>query len=171
LLKGFSGESVYLIFDIAQLWRLQPIACLVTNMIYQLYVQEITGCIMCAEAQWLPLMLPKNPRFIAFLYRLNLAFARIVGACRELQGIGAFRAKFTRLHKAFAQELQAEINEEVLGILHGIETDDQYRFGKVRDARDKELRDPDDVFIHAKERRKELARQGKKQPKARKREG
>jgi len=105
------------------------------------------------------------------LYRLNLSFARIVDSCRELQGTGAFRAKFIRLHQAFAQELQAEINEEVLGILHGMETDDQYRFGKVRDARDKELRDPDDVFIHARERRKELAQQRKKQPKGRKRAG
>jgi len=105
------------------------------------------------------------------LYRLNLSFVRILDSCRELQGTGVFRAKFTRLHQAFAQELQAEINEEVLGILHGIETDDQYRFGKVRDARDKELRDPDDVFIHARERRKELAQQRKKQPKGRKRAG
>jgi len=55
-------------------------------------------------------------------------------------GAGVFRTKFARLHQAFAQELQAEINEEVLGILHGIEFDDLYRFGKIRDARDKELR-------------------------------
>ena len=105
------------------------------------------------------------------LYRLSLSFARIVDSCRELQGAGVFSSKFTRLYQAFAQELQAEINEEVLGILHSIETDDLYRFGKVRDARDKELRDPDDVFIHAEERRRELAKQRKKQPKGRKREG
>src|SRR6478736_3020206 len=105
------------------------------------------------------------------LYRLNLSFARIVSSCRELQGTGVFRSKFTRMHQAFAQELQAEINEEVLGILHGMEADDQFRFGKVRDARDKELRDPDDVFIHAKERRKELAKQGKKPPRGGKRAG
>lgn len=103
------------------------------------------------------------------LYRLNLSFARIVNSCRELQASGVFRPKFTRLHQAFAQELQAEINEEVLDILHGIESDDLNRFGKVRDARDKELRDPDDVFIHAEERRRELAKQRKKQPRGRKR--
>ena len=96
------------------------------------------------------------------LYRLNLSFARIVTCCSELQESGVFRPKFTRLHQAFAQELQAEINEEVLGILLDIETDDVNRFGKIRDARDKELRDPDDVFIHAEERRKELARQRRK---------
>jgi len=105
------------------------------------------------------------------LYRLNLSFARIVDSCRELQGTGVFRPKFTRLHQAFAQELQAEINEEVLGILLDIETDDLNRFGKIRDARDKQLRDPDDVFIHAEERRRELAQQRKKQPKAVKRAG
>jgi hypothetical protein len=105
------------------------------------------------------------------LYRLNLSFARIVDSCRELQDTGVFRTKFTRLHQAFAQELQSEINEELLGILHGIESDDLYRFGKVRDARDKELRDPDDVFIHAEERRKELARQRKKKPRSKKRVG
>jgi hypothetical protein len=105
------------------------------------------------------------------LYRLNLSFARIVDSCRELQGNGVFRTKFTRLYQAFAQELQSEINEEVLDILHGIEFDDLNRFGKVRDARDKELRDPDDVFIHAEERRKELAKQRKKKPGDRKRPG
>jgi aminoglycoside phosphotransferase (APT) family kinase protein len=102
------------------------------------------------------------------LYRLNLSFARIVDSCRELQGTGVFRSKFTRLYQAFAQELQAEINEEVLAILHDIETDDVNRFGKVRDARDKELRDPDDVFIRAKERRRELAEQRKKHPRGNK---
>ncbi len=105
------------------------------------------------------------------LYRMNLSFVRIVGSCGELKGAGVFRSKFTRLHQAFAQELQAEINEEVLDILHGIESDDLYRFGKARDARDKELRDPDDVFIHAEERRKELARQRKKKPRGKKRAG
>lgn len=105
------------------------------------------------------------------LYRLNLSFVRIVDSCRELQGTGVYRSKFARLHQAFAQELQAEINEEVLSILLDLETDDLNRFGRIRDARDKELRDPDDVFIHAEERRRELARQRKKQPRGRKQAG
>jgi hypothetical protein len=96
------------------------------------------------------------------LYRLNLSFARIVDCCRELQRSGVYRTKFARLHQAFTQELQAEINEEALEILHTIETGDLNRFGKVRDARNKELRDPDDVFIHAEKRRKELAKLRKK---------
>jgi hypothetical protein len=54
------------------------------------------------------------------------------------------------------------MNQELLEILHGAELDDWSRFGKVRQAREKELRDPDDVFIHAEERRKELAKRKKK---------
>jgi len=50
----------------------------------------------------------------------------------------------------------------VLETVSSIEAADMFRFGKVRDARDKELRDSDDVFIHAEERRKELAKQQRK---------
>ena len=96
------------------------------------------------------------------LYRLNLSFAAIVRRCRDLQEEKIFRPKFLRLFQGYAQELQAEINEELLEVLHDVELDDHARFGKVRDARDKELRDPDDVFIAARERREELRRQKKK---------
>jgi hypothetical protein len=58
--------------------------------------------------------------------------------------------------------LQAEINEELLETLHQAELDDWNRFGKVREAWEKSIRDPDDVFIQAEERRKELAKRGKK---------
>jgi hypothetical protein len=98
------------------------------------------------------------------IYRLNLSFANIVERCAELREDGVFTAKFTRLYQSYTQELQAEINQDVVEILDGIELHDMFRFGKVRSAREKELRDPDDVFIHAEERRRELARQGKKPP-------
>ena len=124
---------------------------------------------MRKETQMAALDVAQKAHVYRILYRLNLSFARIVDCCRELQGTGVYRPKFSRLHQAFAQELQAEINDEVLSILLDIETDDLNRFGKIRDARDKELRDPDDVFIHAKERRRELAEQRKKQPKREKR--
>jgi hypothetical protein len=98
------------------------------------------------------------------IYRLNLSFANIVANCRALGESGILDPKFTRLYQSYTQELQAEINEDVLAIINEVELRDMHRFGKVRLAREKELRDPDDVFIHAEERRKELARQGKKPP-------
>lgn len=96
------------------------------------------------------------------MYRINLSFANIVAHCRTLGESRVLTPKFTRLYQSYAQELQAEINQDVVEILDGIESHDMFRFGKVRSAREKELRDPDDVFIHAEERRQELARQKKK---------
>jgi hypothetical protein len=57
--------------------------------------------------------------------------------------------------------VQAEINWEVVEIMDRVESDDTARFGKSRTARKKKLRDPDDVFIEAEQRRRELARQAK----------
>jgi hypothetical protein len=96
------------------------------------------------------------------LSSLNLAFAGIVQHLQKLQRIGPFKPKSAKLLSGLAQELQAEINQEFLEDLHQLELDDWNRFGKVRQAREKELRDPDDVFIQAAERKKQLAKQRKK---------
>jgi hypothetical protein len=98
------------------------------------------------------------------LYRLNLSFAAIVKRCRALEQSRIFRIKFLRVFQGQAQELQAEINEELLDTLHQIELEDWSRFGKISQARDKELRDPDDVFIEAERRKEQLHKQGKKPP-------
>jgi hypothetical protein len=81
---------------------------------------------------------------------MNRAFAGIVQHLQTLQQTGPFKPKSAKLFSGLTQDL------------HQLELDDWNRYGKVRDARDKELRDPDDVFIHAKERRKQLAKQRKK---------
>lgn len=109
-----------------------------------------------------------KPRIYHTIYRLNLSFANIVAHCRALQESGILGSKDTRLYQSYAQELQAEINQDVVSAMDEIESRDQFRFGKARVAREKELRDPDDVFIHAEERRKELARKRKKRRKRRK---
>ena len=98
------------------------------------------------------------------VYRLNLSFANIVAHCRALGESRVIGPKDTRLYQSYVQELQAEINQDVVSAMDEVESHDQFRFGKVRMAREKELRDPDDVFIHAEERRRELAKQGKKPP-------
>jgi hypothetical protein len=98
------------------------------------------------------------------LYRLNLSFARIVEHCAALGESGILSPKFTRLYQSYSQELQAEINEDVVDVLGEVELRNMHRFGKARLTREKELRDPDDVFIHAEERRRDLARHGKKPP-------
>lgn len=103
-------------------------------------------------------------RIYGAMYRMSRSFANIVAQCRELQESGILSPKFTRLYQSYAQELQAEINEDVVSVMDDVELRDMHRFGKARVAREKELRDPNDVFIHAEERRKELAKQGKTPP-------
>jgi hypothetical protein len=96
------------------------------------------------------------------LSSLNLAFSQVVQHLHTLQKTGLFKSKAAKLFPGFAQELQAEFNQEFLSDLHDLELEDWSEYGKARQRWEKHLRDPDDVFIHAKERRKELAKQGKK---------
>ncbi|HEY2390217.1 MAG TPA: hypothetical protein VGK22_03515 [Candidatus Angelobacter sp.] len=96
------------------------------------------------------------------LYRLNVSFSNIFKHCQALRDAGIVTAKQVRLFQGYTQELQAEINEGVLAILYDVELDDWSKFGKVRQAEDKRLEDPDDVFIHAKERQQELKKKSKR---------
>jgi hypothetical protein len=96
------------------------------------------------------------------LSSLNTAFAGIVQHLQTLQRMGLFNLKASKLFPAFVQELQAEFNQEFLEDLHQLELDDWGRYGKARDKYEKHLRDPDDVFIHAKERKKQLAKHRKR---------
>lgn len=96
------------------------------------------------------------------LYRLNLSFSNIVKHCRTLQEAGILTAKSTKLLQGYAQELQAEMNQELLETMHTIELDDWGRYGKIRQAEEKRLRDPDDVFIQARERKEQIAKAHKK---------
>ena len=96
------------------------------------------------------------------LSSLNMAFAGIVQHLQTLQKTGLSNSKAAKLFPSFALELQAEFNQEFLENLHQLELDDWGRYGKARGKYEKHLRDPDDVFIHAEERKKQLAKQGKK---------
>jgi hypothetical protein len=95
------------------------------------------------------------------LYRLNLSFSNIATHCRTLQEAGVFTARSTRLFQGYTQELRAEMNQALLETMHAVELEDWGRFGKMRQAEDKRLQDPDDVFIHAEERRQQLRKKGK----------
>ena len=96
------------------------------------------------------------------LHQLNSAFAEIVGCYQRFRETGVLTTKSTRLHQGMAQEAQSGFNQEFLPALGNIEADDWSRFGKVRFAMEDSIRDPDDVFLQAEERRAELNRQRKK---------
>ena len=90
------------------------------------------------------------------LYRLNLSFTNIVGHCRTLQETGSLTAKSSKVFQGYVQELQAEINQQLLERMHDDELEDWGRFGKIRLAEEKRLRDPADVLIQAEEYKRSL---------------
>jgi hypothetical protein len=103
------------------------------------------------EAQMAALDVTKKLHVYHTLYRLNLSFTNIVGHCRTLQEAGSLTAKSSKVFQGYVQELQAEINQELLERMHDDELEDWARFGKIRQAEEKRLRDPADVLIHAEE--------------------
>jgi hypothetical protein len=96
------------------------------------------------------------------LFLLNRSFDLIVQRLDALGQTGLFTSRDLREMRGLTQEVQLEINTGLLDSFESVEHDDWAQFGKVRMALEKRLRDPDDVFIHAEERRKQLAKQGKK---------
>jgi hypothetical protein len=96
------------------------------------------------------------------IFLLNRSFDLIVQRLDDLAQTRIFKVRDIQEMRGLAQEVQLEINTTLLGPLDSLEHDDWGEFGKVRIAMEKRLREPDDVFIHAEERRKELARQGRK---------
>jgi hypothetical protein len=63
------------------------------------------------------------------LYRLNRGFALVVDHLRELESMQMIRPKYLRNFQGYTQELQAEINQELLEILHSVELENWARFG------------------------------------------
>jgi hypothetical protein len=96
------------------------------------------------------------------LSTISSAFAGIVHHIQAIQQAGVISPKYNRRFSGFTRELQAEINSEILEHLHGREMEDWFRFGKVRQAYEKQIRDPDDVLIQAEQRKKEPAKKRKR---------
>jgi hypothetical protein len=76
------------------------------------------------------------------IHQLNSAFAAIVGHCDTLRQAGALTSQYARRFQAYAQELQAEMNGDVLQFMDSVEQADWARFGRVRDKWEKYLRGP-----------------------------
>src|SRR5262249_53741865 len=96
------------------------------------------------------------------MFHINRSFHLIVQRLDEVGRLRIVRPKELREIVGLTQEVQLEVNLALIDPLRPLEEHDLAQFGKVRIALEKSLRDPNDVFLHAKERRKELTKQGKK---------
>lgn len=85
----------------------------------------------------------KKARIYHTLAQITSSFSSIVRYCEELEQAGALTPKTKRRFQAFAVEVQAEINIQVLEHIDHIEAHDWHTSGQVREKWEKYLRGPD----------------------------
>jgi hypothetical protein len=71
---------------------------------------------------------------------MSSSFSSIVRYCEDLEQAGALTSRYKRRFQAFAMEVQAEINGQILEYMDRIEMDDWARFGRIREKWEKYLR-------------------------------
>src|SRR5215468_3746710 len=87
------------------------------------------------------------------LQTLNRCFEATLLSLERLEHLGLFRLEFLNAYRVTLEYTRAQANDELIQTLQDLEQEDTARFGNLHDEWEKQLRDPDDVFFHAIERR------------------
>ena len=90
------------------------------------------------------------------LHSLNQDFERVLADLRSLQAFPSLRREFLNHFQVVMEETRAWANFEITEAMHQREQDDWARFGRLRHQWEKQYRDPNDVLIEAKKRKREL---------------
>ncbi|HLJ27267.1 MAG TPA: hypothetical protein VKY85_11210 [Candidatus Angelobacter sp.] len=102
---------------------------------------------------------PTKLRAYEALQTMNRCFEATILSLERLDHLNVFRQEFLNAYKVTLEYTRAQANEELIQSLRGLEQHDTFRFGNMQDDWDKQYRDPDDVFFHARERRAEIQTQ------------
>ena len=106
---------------------------------------------------WRPL--PTKLRAYEAVYWLNRFFEATLLTFERLEQIGIFRLESLNEFKVRVEHIRAEANEELIDTLHEQEMGDSARFDQMHRRWENERKDPDDVFLHARERKEEIKEQ------------
>lgn len=90
------------------------------------------------------------------LYTLNRSFEATMLGLHRLEELGVFQGEGLDAYKVAVELTRAEANEELASILQEYEQDDSAYWDRRHHEREKQLRDPDDVFFAARDRKKEI---------------
>jgi len=93
------------------------------------------------------------------LQTLNRCFEATLLSLERLEHLGLFRQEFLNAYRITVEYTRAQANDELMQSLQDLEQEDTARFGTMHDELEKQIRDPDDVFFHAQERRQEIKEQ------------
>ena len=93
------------------------------------------------------------------LQTLNRCFEATLLSLERLEHLGLFRLEFLNAYRVTLEYTRAQANDELIHTLQDLEQEDTARFERMQDEWEKQLRDPDDVFFHARDRRQEIKEQ------------
>ncbi|HEY2912185.1 MAG TPA: hypothetical protein VGK21_02390 [Candidatus Angelobacter sp.] len=93
------------------------------------------------------------------LYILNRGFEGVMLALKRLEDLGVFQQEGLDAYKVLVERTRAETNEELTTTLQAYEEDDSAYWDRRHHEREKLLKDPDDVFFAARDRKKEIKEQ------------
>jgi len=103
---------------------------------------------------WKPL--PAKTRLYESLYALNRGFEITLLSLERLEQLGMFRLEFLNAFKISLEYTRARANGELMETLSQFELEQLGHFGVLEEAWQKQILDPDDVFLAAEDRKQEI---------------
>ncbi len=110
-----------------------------------------------SAAFWKPL--PSKTRLYESLYALNRGFEITLLSLERLERLGMFRLEELNAFKVALEHTRAQANEELIDTLQEYEQEQSAQFDQMEREWEKQLKDPDDVFFAAKDRKQEIKEQ------------
>jgi predicted nucleic acid-binding Zn-ribbon protein len=93
------------------------------------------------------------------LYWLNRSFQAALLSLERLEALGIFRLEYLNEHKIQLEHTRARANQELIETLQEQELGDSARFDRMQRHWEDQRTDPDDVFLHARQRTQEIREQ------------
>jgi hypothetical protein len=93
------------------------------------------------------------------LQTMNRCFEATLLSLERLEHLGLFRTKYLNAYRATLEYTRAQANDELMSTLRDFEQRETARLERMQDEWDSQNRDPDDVLLHARERRQEIKEQ------------
>ena len=93
------------------------------------------------------------------IFNLNRAFHATLLCLERLEDLGFFRSEYLNACKIELEHTRANTNDELIETLHDYEQEEGGRFYQMQKEWDDQLKDPNDVFFAAKNRKEEMKEQ------------
>ena len=90
------------------------------------------------------------------IFNLNRAFHATLLSLERLENLGFFRSEYLNACKIELEHTRANANDELIETLREYEQDEGGRFYRMQKEWEDQLKDPDDVFFAAKNRKEEI---------------